>query len=450
MWWLNLLLPSVIGSMFLGKRLYENSRSLRLSREAMARCAVTDQKSSGIWAWRAKLTARSGPVEVRISDAGGDNERFKVVVTGPEGLSVLKLRRRILKSEIKVGDEKFDDAFFVDGPLRPVCARLDASMRGLLLRANADCNPLDIGGGKLAVEVHEDQLPRVLPLLLDIGRELARPVNVDRQIAENALQDPEARVRLVNLLLLARESPGDPQTLQVLRAACSDESPQVRLRAALELGDEGHETLLAVAESPQDDDIGARAVAHLGGRLPFERLRGILSGSLSSGLSRTARACLELLGQRRAEAVGVLERVMSEEKGELAAAAAAALGATGEEAAEAPLLQALQSEDDALREAAASALGRVGTVAAVPLLQEAAERSLFDLALRRNARQAIAEIQARLQDASPGQLSLAQEEAGQLSLTQEEAGQLSLAPFEAEAEPGLAPPPGARDTTGLR
>jgi HEAT repeat protein len=91
------------------------------------------------------------------------------------------------------------------------------------------------------------------------------------------------------------------------------------------------------------------------------------------------------------------------------------------------LLQALQSEDSALREAAATALGKVGTAAAVQPLQEAAERSWIALDLRRAARQAIAEIQSRVEGASPGQLSLASSEAGQLSLSEAEAGQLSLA-----------------------
>lgn len=405
MWWWNLFLPALVGGMYLGKRLYENHRCLRLWHQAMALCRVTPQKSSGIWTWRAKLTARLGPLEVRITGAGGDSEQSKVVIKGPEGFSSLKLRRRVLKHEIEVGDEEFDDAFFVDGPLRTVCARLDARMRRLLLRANADCNPLNIGDGRLSVEVPEEKLSRLLPLLLDIGRQLAQPINMERQIAENVLQDPEDGVRLVNLLFLVRERPGDPETLRVLRAACSDASPQVRLRAAIELGDEGRKILQNLAEDSQDDASSAQAVTHLAGRLSFERLSSILSDSLSKGLSQRARA------------------------------AAVALGTTGEPAAEAPLLQALQSENGALREAAASALGQVGTAAAVPLLQEAAERSLFDLALRRAARQAITEIQARLQGASPGQLSLAEAEAGQLSLAQFEAGQLSLAPAESETAP---------------
>ena len=108
----------------------------------------------------------------------------------------------------------------------------------------------------------------------------------------------------------------------------------------------------------------------------------------------TARACLEALGQRgRPEAEGLL-------------------------------LEALRSEDAPVSVAAAQALGRAGTVTAVAPLREAAERSAD---LRRAARQAIAEIQARLAGAEPGQLSLADGEAGALSLADGEPGRLSLA-----------------------
>lgn len=81
-----------------------------------------------------------------------------------------------------------------------------------------------------------------------------------------------------------------------------------------------------------------------------------------------------------------------------------------------------------------------GDATAVQPLQEAAERSLFDLTLRQAARQAVAEIQSRLHGASPGQISLAEAEAGQLSLAPFEAGQLSLAPD----ENAQFPPPGQR------
>ena len=128
-----------------------------------------------------------------------------------------------------------------------------------------------------------------------------------------------------------------------------------------------------------------------------------------------------------AAAVDVLTDVMAQEQGGLAVAAAQALEILRYPAAEPALILALQREQVDLRIAAAYALGRIGSVEAVLPLKETAERSWLDLELRRAARQAIAEIQSRLQGASPGQLSLAATEAGQLSLAQAETGQLSLA-----------------------
>ena len=67
----------------------------------------------------------------------------------------------------------------------------------------------------------------------------------------------------------------------------------------------------------------------------------------------------------------------------------------------------------------------MGSAAAVaPLKQAEARARAADFS--RAARQAVAEIQARLPGASPGQLSLASGEAGRLSLTEDERGRLSL------------------------
>ena len=75
--------------------------------------------------------------------------------------------------------------------------------------------------------------------------------------------------------------------------------------------------------------------------------------------------------------------------------------------------------------AAARALGRVGTTAAVVTLKEA-EAQAREADFSRAVRQAIAEIQARLPGASPGQLSIASGESGTLSLVEDERGRLSL------------------------
>ncbi|MEA2560065.1 MAG: hypothetical protein QOH06_1569 [Acidobacteriota bacterium] len=376
------------------------------------------------------LKARAGAVEVRIEVSQETSQTRIVVEPALPDFGHMMIRPEPLlqfDQEIEIGDAHFDTTFLVIGPTRLVFALLDAEVRRLLLAVNA-AGRLELSYGELQVALSDEKVPEVLPLLLEIGRRFLPPLNIPQRLAGNAGKDPEAGVRFKNLLLLVREFPNHPETAEALRKACSDPSPEIRLRAAKEMGAEGRGILLELAANLEDDAVSAEAVSTLGRELPFERTRAILGQALSLYHVRTARACLEALGHSgAATAVNALVEVLALENIELAIAAAQALGATESPAAEPSLISALHREQVDLRVAAADALGRVGSVAAVPPLKEAAESSRLDLKLRRAARQAIAEIKSRVQGASPGQLSLAGAEAGQLSLTEAEAGQLSLA-----------------------
>jgi hypothetical protein len=185
-----------------------------------------------------------------------------------------------------------------------------------------------------------------------------------------------------------------------------DASREVRLQAAIGLGEEGHETLLQFVAHPEDS-CAARAIGALGGRLPSGRLRDLLDLSLGTLRLQTAQACLRSLGQH-GPADPLCEEV---------------------------LLRAFHSGEPPVAVAAAEALGRTGSAAVVPSLKAEAS-SLLPSPLRSAARQAIAEIQSRLTGAAPGQLSLAPDaagEAGALSLATGEAGELSLI----DSDPGL-------------
>ncbi|HEX7182042.1 MAG TPA: HEAT repeat domain-containing protein [Thermoanaerobaculia bacterium] len=329
--------------------------------------------------------------------------------------------------EIQTGDARFDRTFFVEGPVRLVFALLDERTRHLLLQVRSK-GRLEISLGELRAVTSARKVPSVLPFLVELCQRFAQPMNVLRRVAENANRDSEEGVRLHNLLLLAHELPGDPVTVEALRTACSDPGTEIRLRAAKELGAEGRPILLEFAESRADDALSAGAVLILDRELPFERARAILDDALRNRRLQTARACLEVLGRSRAtEAVETLAKVMLEEEGELAAAAALALETTRSPEAEPPLILALRREPKDLQVAAANVLGRIGSAEAVLPLKELADRSPRNSELLQATRQAVAEIQSRLPGASPGQLSLAAAEVGQLSLAQAEAGQLSIA-----------------------
>ncbi len=426
-----------IGSLTLGGLRFHR-KSLEHQRKLVESCGLKVVKmSSDTNPWM-KIEARAGPVTVRIQDSNSRKNRYglqiRALFEGLPGFSGVRIRRESYRPpgarEIEVGDVLFDGTFFVEGPTRLMSVLLDAETRGLLLDMDAG-GGLEIRHSEIRVETHATRLTVILPLILDLTRRFSEEVDVAQRLTENARQDTAPGVRLRNMLLLAREFPELPATLEVLRAACSDPVPQIRLRAAMELGAEGHGILVEFAENTEgtvEDAHSALAISRLDRALPFDRTRAILGTALRKRRIQTARACLEVIGKSgEAEADDVLVKVLAVERGELATVAALALGTAGSTAAEPSLLLALQRENVAIRTAAATALGRVGSAAAVLPLKEAAERAERDKELSRAIRQAIAEIQSRLQGASPGQLSLAGAEAGQLSLPEAEAGQLSLA-----------------------
>ena len=426
--WEAVLIILLGGGAALGFGALGGRKLLRAWQDAVLSCGLQVVETSS--AWYPRLKARTGPVEVRIKTFGAERTQIVVEAPWPPDFPWVSIcpEAVVQPSELKIGDRHFDDTFFIGGPSKLIFALLDAGTRRLLSRVSSD-GKLDISRGELRlVQMPDEKVPHALPLLIDIGRRFARPMDIPRRLAENAHQDPEPGVRLQNLHLLIRELPNDPATAEALRKACSDPSSEIRLRAAKEVGAEGRGTLLELAANLEDDAVSAEAVSILDRELPFERVRAILVQALSLHRVRTARACLEALGRSgAAAAVDKLVEVLASKDIELATAAAQALGAIGSPAAEPSLIQALQREQTDLRVAAAQALGRAGSAAAVPALKEAAERSRLDRELRRATRQAIAEIQSRAHGASPGQLSLAGAEAGQLSLAEAEAGQLSLA-----------------------
>jgi HEAT repeat protein len=421
----------------------EGRKRLRAWQDAATSCGLEVGEASSFW--RPWLEAQAGRVGVRIETCGdkGQSTRIVIFAPGPPDFKTVRIRPESHLQwgrEIEVGDVSFDSTFFIEGPMPLVFALLDEETRRLLLRVSTE-GRLEISLGELRAEnLSDEKVPSVLPLLFDLAQRFAQPLDIPRRLAENAHQDSAPGVRLQNLLLLIRELPEDPRTAEALRTVCSDPSPEIRLRAAKELGGEGRDVLFKLAEGLADDTVSAEAVSILGQKLSFERTRAILDRARSVRHVQTARICLEALGRSgAAAAVDALAQVMEEEEGVLAAAAAQALGATGSPAAEPSLILALEREQGDLltltlqreladlRVAAARALGRVGSVAAVLPLKEAAERSWLDLELRRATQQAIADIHYRLPGASPGQLSLAGAEMGQLSLAQDGAGQLSFA-----------------------
>ncbi len=316
------LLPIGIGVAALLPFLLRSRRRLRGWKDAADVAGLQVLKTSGLGP---QLTALAGQVTVML-DTIGDSTR--IVLRGPVSPSLhsVSIRRESLlrrAPEIETGDPSFDSTFFIEGPLPQVLALLDAEMRGRMIRANQESR-LQISNGLLQADLSDEMVLFLLPLLVDIGRRLAQPMglqpmDIPRRLAENARRDPEPGVRLRNLLALAHGLPGAPETMKVLREACSDRSPEIRLRTAQELGDEGRDVLLNLVESLEDDAVSAEAVSILDRELTFERTRAILDQALEKGRARTARACLEALG-RSGASPGQLS-VAEAEAGQLSLAA---------------------------------------------------------------------------------------------------------------------------------
>lgn len=410
-------------------------------------CGLT-QVARGFALGGPTLQGRSGGLRVRLERRRNSDERellpetrvfVQHVDSRPVPITLLRQAQSFLDGgvsgrELEIGDKGFDDEFHVTGPHTFVRALMDASTRRLLrsLLLEAD---LKVVRGEVSARIevtttwslHEIALGRMLGYLVALARHFERPQDLVQRLADNARLDPLPEVRLQNLLTLVREFPDEPVTDAALVTACADTSDWIRVRAATALGTRGRDTLLEVAgRDPGDEAAASQAVEVLGQSLPPERVREILGRALRNRQQGIARACLAVLGEgSRGDDVALMSKVMSMERGDLAVAAAEALAATGSPAAEAPLLAALERSVPELRVAAARALGRVGTAAAVVPLKEA-EAQAKEADFSRAVRQAIAEIQARLPGASPGQLSLATGEAGSLSLVEDERGRLSL------------------------
>jgi hypothetical protein len=420
---------------------------------------LTEIEASERFGVPSKLTGRSGPLEVTLEryQRGKYESGTRISIAGMgHGLAGLSLRREGLATtfekavgerEIELGDPAFDGELFVQGSAPLARALLDAETRQLLAGLLRGHVPVSSGtvparvtltGGVLRADLQErafsvrgERLPEVLAILRAVARRLVAPADIARRIADNLRNEPAAGVRLQSLLMLVREFGDHPAAREVLLAAREDASAEIRLRAGIELGDEGREVLLDLAGAEGTEDRwAAAAVAALAERLPRERTEEILRQALRARRLATAQASVEWLG-RSGDTAGVatLAKVLALESGELGVAAAQALGALGKPAAQPALVDALSSEAPAVRAAAAAALGRVGDVASVLPLRQAPVRYPADGALKRAVRQAVAEIQSRLAGAAPGQLSLVAEsaEAGRLSLADSDAsGRLSL------------------------
>ncbi|MDO8834998.1 MAG: HEAT repeat domain-containing protein [Vicinamibacterales bacterium] len=430
--------------------------------KAAAAARLTDVEVSTFVGLESKLRGNANGLEVTVEryrrgkyengtrvTVGGLRHGTYALTIRPEGVTST-IEKTFGEREIVVGDPAFDDAAYVQGQPGLVRAIFDAETRRALrvlldkgVRVDGASGPkwlsnvrVRVSDSELRVDIRsrpfdrtEAWLPAILPQLLTIAQRLRRPEDVAAQIAANIRGEALEAVRLANLRTLTTEFPRHQATRDALVAALADQGAGVRLHAATALGPEGQAALLELTSAGVPDGVAAKAVAALGTAFPADRAITRLREAREAGHGATALACVENLGASgSATAVEVLVEILEADRGVLAAAAARALGKVGDARSEKALVAALDDDSSEVRVAAAETLGRIGTPLAVVPLREASAANLLNAELRRATRQAIAEIQSRVAGASPGQLSLAQDQAGQVSLVEEDThGQVSLA-----------------------
>ena len=320
-------------------------------------------------------------------------------------------------ADVDLGDAAVDDLLAFHGPRPLLGAIMDAATRAALrdLARAPQVRPdsIKVDAGTLTVDARwgrlnpsKNAIVAVAAKVVALARRLQQPEDVPRELARNALEDPVRGVRLANVRTLLREHAGGEETRRVLRRAAAHADPELRLMAAVALGEEGRAVLLALArDTAIEDESCAGAIAALGA-VPLADLQAILTESLRPSARLlparpfTARACADALAAGGAAAVPLLAKVV-------------------------------QSRSEPVALAGVRALRRIDSAEAVLPLMQAAETG--EGAVREAARRALENIQVGL-TGSPGAVSLAGGEAGQVSVVDDAAGRVALPASERHRE----------------
>jgi HEAT repeat protein len=404
--------------------------------EALRACAFAPSRSAP--GWRPRRRVQRGWLHLELRMTG----RRHTTITA-EGLTRrLGLRADVLFGRLArpgwgtdavVGDEAFDRFMVVDAEPLVALAFLGAVERADLLvlagSTSTNADGMTLASGRLRMRVRHDRdfadnVQRIVRLCESL-RDPA-PGALEERLVARVAGDPAPRVRLAALTVLMEERPRHPATPRALRVALGDADEEVRLTAALALRSEGREVLHALARDPYARDAcSARALSTLRAQIQAAELETILGQALGAGRERTVVASLESLASQ--QALEPIRRILGRAGPVRAAAAAAALALARGPEAERELQAALLHPARPVRQAAARSLGRMGSAASVPALRDAqrAAAGANEADLARDARQAVAAIQARLQGVEHGRLALASD-SGEVSLADDAGGRLAL------------------------
>ncbi len=246
-------------------------------------------------------------------------------------------------------------------------------------------------GGRVSLSLHRDSrmddqaLLYRLMLLGDLATALSLPPeDLPSRMARNALDDPEAAVRIRALTRLDQDHPDHPATQRARVRASRDGSLQVRALAQVLGPDADPESLLAlVVDAGIHEEVRTQALLRLPGPFTVGTFRGWLDGweGQIARPGRSEQALVELLPN---------------------------LPAAAQEPAWTALLLTPRG---GVRERAARELGVIGTRPTVAPLADVRDHDDSPRALTRACDAAILAIQATLDGADPGGLAVLDEQA---------------------------------------
>lgn len=325
--------------------------------------------------------------------------------------------------DIQTGHPDFDREARLFGNPAEVVALLDAGTREIV-RQECLRGKFSVQNGN--IELAEDKvesIPEQIQKMVLLAKRLTlRQADLPSRLARNSAEDPVAAVRLRNLTLLQETFPDHPETLAASRTALAAPEPELRLAAIARLGAEG---------VPAARELALDESASPGFRRPALQVflqyapPGQIAAVLEPLLASPPPELLPLLveGAVRTGEQSLLDRLVALAD-RLDAADAVNLvrciGRTGSERYEPGLLKLLDRPGEDLKVAVAEVLSRSGTIAAVAPLLQTAHRLTSPAVVKKAARDAIEQIQARLGDVERGRLLLASpaEPAGALSLAE--------------------------------
>lgn len=378
-----------------------------------------------------------------VVEVDGVDRIPRALFLGHEGVGA-SFGKLFVGEDITTGDERFDAAVVVRGPSPLALSLLDEETRQRVTNLTASGGK--VKDGVVSIALHRrikdgEALAKFVRDLVAVAERLAQQGPPVERLSAIARFDSASGTRQRALQELIAGFASEPLARETLRLALSDRAPEVRLLAAVALGEQGLDCLRGIVDSSGTaPEVALRAVEALGQLLPEEVALKRLEAAVRAGHDRLAQALVERFGPATSQSdVARLARQLEpDSRPEIAAACARALGRTGSPAAEPPLVAALGHADGDVRAAAAEALGKVGSVGTIGPLREAVADSLLSPSVRRAAIAAIAEIQSRLTGAAPGQLALSDGEAGAVALASSPDGALSLGeePAEEADQPG--------------